>query len=644
MTWAGSRLTLSECGKGKARAGSRFKDRRNALFLLAREFPGHVVGLALLAVLSGGLPAVFAVLVARLIVTLPAVVAGDSHEGVLVILVGVGAVLVAQELVSSGYEVTRWALYRRYEEYLLARVMRQTLDAPLSMFETPVLAKKADRAVRIAALEPGDLVDGYTMKWQVGARGLAAAVLVATVWPMAAVTIGVVWWAIGHRVQAAGLRVDTDTRERDAHHADYYRRMGQGSEWAKEVRIFGLAHWMSDRFSLHRGRFVQAMITARRVDRPTMALLSALMMIANAGVVGLASWSAFRGRLGVSDLVVLVQGLLGMAALADQSGDNQVEYGASRLSTILDLETAVESVVGSAVVVRTPAVGRRSAAGLPIHEIRFTGVRFGYPDAHRPVLDGLDLCITAGTSVGIVGLNGAGKTTLIKLLTGLETPQAGQITVDDIALTDLEPDSWRRSIAPIFQDFVRFELSARDNIAFGAVDTLHADDVDRRVTTAAGRTGADSVLTGLADGLNTILSRRFPGGTDLSGGQWQRIALARAMTAVSGGARVLVLDEPTAQLDVRAEADIYDRFLDLTRDLTSIVISHRFSTVRRADRIVVLDAGRVSESGSHAELITRGGTYARLFATQAMRYTNLGHDDAQHDAQRDAQPDGQRDG
>lgn len=364
---------------------------------------------------------------------------------------------------------------------------------------------------------------------------------------------------------------------------------------------------------------MQAMITARRVDRRTMGLLSGLMVTANAVVVGLASWSAFTGRLGVGELVVLVQGLLGMALLADQSGDNLVEYGASRLPTIFDLEAAI----GSAVAVPTQSTVRtRSAAGLPVHEIRFAGVRFAYPGADRPVFDGLDLCIEAGTSVGIVGLNGSGKTTLIKLLTGLETPQAGRITVDGVALTDLEPDSWRRSIAAIFQDFVRYELSARDNIAFGAIDELHADDVDKRVMTAARRTGADSVVTGLTDGLDTTLSRRFPGGTDLSGGQWQRIALARAMMAVSVGARVLVLDEPTAQLDVRAEADIYDRFLDLTQDLTSIVISHRFSTVRRANRIVVLGAGRVSESGSHDELITRGGTYARLFASQAMRYTD----------------------
>jgi ATP-binding cassette subfamily B protein len=149
---------------------------------------------------------------------------------------------------------------------------------------------------------------------------------------------------------------------------------------------------------------------------------------------------------------------------------------------------------------------------------------------------------------------------------------------------------------------------------------LHDRGADQRITTAARRVGADAVLTGLPDGLATILSRRFRRGVDLSGGQWQRVALARAMIAVDAGALVLVLDEPTAHLDVRAEADLYDRFLDLTRGLTTIVISHRFSTVRRADRIVVLDAGRISEDGSHDELVAAGGQYARLFRKQAMQY------------------------
>ncbi|MGW3353567.1 ATP-binding cassette domain-containing protein [Nonomuraea rubra] len=200
---------------------------------------------------------------------------------------------------------------------------------------------------------------------------------------------------------------------------------------------------------------------------------------------------------------------------------------------------------------------------------------------------------------------------------------------------------WRRTIATIFQDFVHYELPVRDNIGFGAIELLrqHAGDrLDALVHAAAERAGADGVIAGLPDGLDTILSRRFPGGVDLSGGRWQRIALARAMAAVEHGAGLLILDEPTAQLDVRAEADLYDRFLDLTRDLTTILISHWFSTVRRADRIVVLDRGRIVEDGSHDELVAAGGdtpgsSPSRLPHTRHPRRRDRTHDAWQVEAE-----------
>ena len=206
--------------------------------------------------------------------------------------------------------------------------------------------------------------------------------------------------------------------------------------------------------------------------------------------------------------------------------------------------------------------------------------------------------------------------------------------MDDIDLTDLQPASWQQTVAVIFQDFVRYELSAGDNIAFGSVETLHEADSSQRIASAARRAGADSILNGLPSGLDTPLSRRFQGGTNtFSGGQWQRIALARAMAAVEAGARVLILDEPTAHLDVHTEADMYDRFI-ISR-ITTIIISHRFSTVRRASRIVVLDGGRVIEDGSHDQLVAAGGEYARLFYLQAMQYTDAipktGPDSEGHD-------------
>jgi ABC-type multidrug transport system fused ATPase/permease subunit len=255
------------------------------------------------------------------------------------------------------------------------------------------------------------------------------------------------------------------------------------------------------------------------------------------------------------------------------------------------------------------APGTRPAAGMPAREIRFRGVRFSYDAGVEPVLDGLDLTIPAGTSMAIVGQNGAGKTTLAKLLCRLYDPQTGAIEVDGVDVRTLELAAWRSRLAAVFQDFVRYELPLRDNVApMGA-----PEDVVARSLEQAG-------AAGLA-GLGTILSRAYDGGTDLSGGQWQRIALARALCAVHVGAGVVILDEPTAQLDVRGEAEVFDRILAATKACTTILISHRFSTVRHADRICVLEGGRVVELGSHNELMALGGRYRTMFDLQAARFT-----------------------
>ena len=253
--------------------------------------------------------------------------------------------------------------------------------------------------------------------------------------------------------------------------------------------------------------------------------------------------------------------------------------------------------------------GARPATGLPAHEVRFKNVTFAYPvTPDETVLKGFDLAIPAGSSLAIVGQNGAGKTTLAKLLCRLYEPQGGAIEVDGVDLRELALDSWRQRVTAVFQDFVRYELPLRDNVApAGAPAT-----VVREALAAAG-------AANLAE-LDTILARGYDGGTDLSGGQWQRVALARALAAVRQGAGIVLLDEPTAQLDVRGEAEIFDRILEATRDVTTILISHRFSTVRHADRICVLEHGRVVELGSHDELMALGGRYRTLFDLQAMRF------------------------
>jgi ATP-binding cassette, subfamily B, bacterial len=252
--------------------------------------------------------------------------------------------------------------------------------------------------------------------------------------------------------------------------------------------------------------------------------------------------------------------------------------------------------------------GKRKADGAPAREVRFRDVTFAYEGAAEPVLAGFDLTIPAGSSLAIVGQNGAGKTTLAKLLCRLYDPQSGAIEVDGLDLRELDLDAWRARLTAVFQDFIRFELPLRDNVA-----PAGANDDDVRAALA----GAGAAQLGELD---TILARGYPGGTDLSGGQWQRVALARALCAVQRGAGLVLLDEPTAQLDVRGEAEIFERILDATRGVTTILISHRFSTVRKADRICVLERGRAVELGTHDELIARAGRYRTMFELQASRF------------------------
>lgn len=617
------------CGKRDARRGQPGDDsRRVALKVLWQAFPARLAVVGLLCLAGGVLPAIFAVLVARLAADVPVAIRGGwaSSGGYVVIriLAAIGLVLLVQELVAAAREVLRWDLYRRYEEYLVARVMRATVSAPgLDLFEDPALAKLTDRAVRIAQFEPGDLVDGLTTNWTARAPGLAAIAVVATVWPAAAVVVALAWFLVGRQMEADFRRGDREAWADAMNRAAYVGRLGQEATWAKEVRVFGLTDWLSTRFGWHWDVILAEMAAARRAGRGrTFAVLGAALL-ANAAVLAWAVRAAVDGSLTIGQLTLLVQGLLTMAAIASYSGDQLIAYGASRPPVVIELERAIARQAPST------QVSGRPADGLPTRHIRLEHVHFRYPGREEPVFDDLTLRIEAGRSLAVVGLNGAGKTTLIKMLTGLERPQRGHIWVDDIDLADLDLHSWRQSIAAIFQDFTHYELTARDNIGFGAIETLtgsdHGDidhgDIDERLIAAAGRAGAADILSALPHGLDTPLSHRFAGGVDLSGGQWQRIALARALHAVESGARMLILDEPTAQLDVRAEADIYDRFLELSRGLTTIVISHRFSTVRRADRIVVLDHGQIREDGSHEQLLAAGGVYARLFRNQAQYYS-----------------------
>jgi ATP-binding cassette, subfamily B, bacterial len=598
----------------------RRASRRAALLVLARAYPGRTAALALLAGLAGALPAVFAVLVGLLVAQLPAVVragfeSAAGHRSVAV-LAGIAAVLLLIELVSGAQEVVSTDLYRRFDGYLLGRVMSAALSRDdLLLFDDPELAASLDRGVQLARYGPGELVSGLSAQWTVRCQGLAAAALVWHYWPAAAIAATALWLLIGRATQASYYRAEpfwTDPLRR----ARYLQRIGLLPHWAKEVRIFGLIGWLADQYSREWTAVMSQLWRARRADYRSMALLGGLLLGAHVVILLLLATAASSGSLSVPSVVVILQGLFGMAMIGSLLGDTWIENGSVPVPDVLGMERALAAARSE------QRAGADAAA--PRRQISFRGVSFGYPGRDTLVLDGFDLTLAAGRSVAIVGLNGAGKTTLVKLLTGLCQPTAGAIEIDGTNLADLDLPGWRRQIAVIFQDFVRYELTAADNIRLGAVE--QADAADAMLAEVAEQAGAAGVIARLPAGLATTLSPRFSGGVDISGGQWQRVALARALMAVRAGASVLVLDEPTAHLDIRAEAELYDRFLELTSGLTTVVISHRFSTVRRADRIVVLEHGRITEDGCHDDLIAAGGRYARMFRLQASNYTGSRED------------------
>jgi ATP-binding cassette subfamily B protein len=443
--------------------------------------------------------------------------------------------------------------------------------------------------------------------------GLAsAAVLFGFAW-WAPVVLAGGWLATHWLLRESGVWRDRNTDEvRSAQRdANYAYHLAVDPPASKELRLFGLVGWTIDRFVARRTRLHQLQYEATRLrERP---LAWSLLLVASANVIVL--WSlvsaAADGRIDLGGLVMYAQCAVSTSAIAFGGFNWALDGASAPVAAVQRLEPAMASA-------GRLSSGRRTAVDLPAREIRFRNVTFAYPGG-ATVLDGFDLAIPAGSSLAIVGQNGAGKTTLAKLLCRLHDPQGGAIEVDGIDLRNLDVTAWRLRLTAVFQDFARFELPLRDNVAPGGAP----DDVVLQALDAAG-------AANLAH-LETILARGYEGGTDLSGGQWQRVALARALSAVWMGARVVLLDEPTAQLDVRGEAEIFERLLAATRHCTTVLISHRFSTVRHVDRICVLEKGRVVELGTHDELMAQNGRYRTMFDLQAQRFSSEDEEGRRYD-------------
>jgi ATP-binding cassette subfamily B protein len=441
-------------------------------------------------------------------------------------------------------------------------------------------------------------------------------VISAYIWWLGALLF--VMWVLVRRAmltsvitQATDLRGQTHIMRR----AWYFTGVGSKPRDAKEIRVFGLAGFVADQYQAW---FTEA-IRAGRAGLQNLhrrAALSFLVVLAGYALSVYVVTDATRAHeIGLRSAAIM----LPMLSVTMSVGS--VSFGDISLAWTLTGLPDADRLEGDLAVVTQPEPPSSAGGPRPIAleaSVRFEAVRFKYPSGTSDVLSGVDLELRAGTSTALVGVNGAGKSTLVSLLAGLRDASGGRILVDGTDIREFSPARWQRMVALMPQSPVHYPLSAYDNVAFGAIE--HADDregVDR----AARMAGFRAVVDELPFGWDTVMSRELPDGADLSGGQWQRLALARALFATFHGARVLVLDEPTAALDVRSEARFYERFHEITAGLTTLVISHRFATVRRASQIAVLDGGMISECGSHDELVALGGTYGQMYAVQAARFT-----------------------
>jgi ATP-binding cassette, subfamily B, bacterial len=572
------------------------------------------VAVALYTAAASVLPNVVLVAAGRLVGTVPAAAraglsspAGDRLIGALAITgVAYAAALLLGPMQSALASVVKWRLVYNTQDRLIAAVSRPVGTGHL---EDPAVLDDL-------ALAQGQLVN----QWTADAPMTLALVVSNRASGLIACGVLASWrWWLGLGMLAMWIAVRRPQlkliREQGALYAGssevlrrawYLQRLAAMPQVAKESRVFGLGGWLVDRYR------AQALVgfgapwaALRRLDRTVLAL-SVVVLAAYGAACGYLGYAAYHGEIALGTLAVMLPMLVATMSFGDISWDDVA------LAWMLQGVPRAARLEASLAPAESALKGTLPTSGLPVREVRFEHVRFRYPSGERSVFEDLNLVLAAGGSTALVGINGAGKTTLVKLLARLHDPTGGRILIDGVDLARLDPSGWQRQVAVVFQDFAQYPLTLRENIGWGAPAHMHDTD---GLDASARRAGVPRDID-----WDTVLSRGYEGGVELSGGQWQRVALARALFAVRHGASILVLDEPTAWLDARGEADFFDRFLEITEGTTSLIISHRFSTVRRADHICVLEGGRVLEHGDHESLLAAGKHYAELFRLQAARY------------------------
>ncbi len=634
------------------RPGRRSVDGDGGRMLALSRFswgmaPGMGAGLLVLAVANAVTSLVVTVLIGWVVGATPAFVDGNAagpSPTVFSLAVAASVLVFTADGVLAMVTSMVTTRLMHASDTVIHRAISLTLTAlpTIGHLESPVVSDESRRARGIGsrAIWAGLVPLAGLVRSRVLAIGSAALAGMLFSWPIAVLllsTAGLVeWWSAR---MSAGEEMTWRGGTRIGREADYAYELGTDIA-AKELRVFGFAPWLTDRYVRDWRSAMTPLWRARRVA----TLRTLAVYAAHLSALAFAVWLLVRrvnaGSLAPADVVVVLGALLRLAMSANGVGAAAVERATSALRALRRLPATVRAAredgaprQGDHASGKEPGRPAVRSGPLPADrdrqrswppEVRLEGVWFRYPGSDTDVLRGLDLRITAGETMGLVGLNGAGKSTLVRLLAGAYHPSAGRVLVDGMDLAELDDHdlaAWQRRLAPVTQNFLRLPLTAAENVTL-------AEPVDPALLAVVAATaGVDSAVAALPRGWDTVLDRSVTSGGTLSGGQWQRLALARALYAVHRGARMLVLDEPAAALDVRSEAELVDTYLGLATGVTSLLISHRFSVVRGADRICVLADGVIREQGTHHELLALGGRYAEMFDLQAARYRG-GEEDA----------------